>query len=163
MNWPSIKAARGSATAEDTRRRIEGAAEALFRSMGYQKTAVADIARELGMSPANIHRFCPSKFAINEAIATHLLSGVAAEQWDIARSAASPFMRLPLMLRTLHQRHLSLFFTERRLHDMVTAAMSEHCGCIERFMRLLGLHPREPRHAPPPLRLVLAGPDRLPA
>jgi AcrR family transcriptional regulator len=38
--------------------------------MGYQKTAVADIARELGMSPANVYRFFPSKSAINEATRT---------------------------------------------------------------------------------------------
>ena len=43
------------------RSRIEETAERLFRNMGYQKTAVADIARELGMSPANVYRFYPSK------------------------------------------------------------------------------------------------------
>ena len=53
--------------AEATRARIEETAERLFRTMGYQKTAVADIARELGMSPANVYRFFPSKSAINEA------------------------------------------------------------------------------------------------
>ena len=62
-----------AARAEATRARIEAAAERLFRSMGYQKTAVADIARELGMSPANVYRFYPSKSAINEAIASQLV------------------------------------------------------------------------------------------
>jgi AcrR family transcriptional regulator len=126
--------ARRGASAEETRRRIEDTAEALFRSMGYQKTAVADIARELGMSPANIYRFYPSKSAINEAIATRMLAGVAEEQWAIARRAAPPAERLPEMIRTLHRRHMALFFSERRLHDMVTAAMAEHWGCIERFV-----------------------------
>ena len=54
--------------AEETRERIMEAAEALFRRMGFPKTAVADIAAELGMSPANIYRFFPSKNAIVEAI-----------------------------------------------------------------------------------------------
>src|SRR3954465_8258266 len=74
-----------AARAEATRARIEAVAETLFRSMGYQKTAVADIARELGMSPANIYRFYPSKSAINEAIAARLLGGIEDGGWAIAR------------------------------------------------------------------------------
>ena len=42
---------------DDTRERIMEAAEALFRRLGFAKTAVADIAAELKMSPANIYRF----------------------------------------------------------------------------------------------------------
>ena len=46
---------------EDTRARIMETAETLFRRLGYAKTTVADIASELGMSPANVYRFFPSK------------------------------------------------------------------------------------------------------
>jgi AcrR family transcriptional regulator len=46
---------------DDTRERIMETAETLFRRLGYSKTAVADIASELGMSPANVYRFFPSK------------------------------------------------------------------------------------------------------
>ena len=46
---------------DDTRARIMETAEALFRRLGFAKTAVADIAAELGMSPANVYRFFPSK------------------------------------------------------------------------------------------------------
>jgi AcrR family transcriptional regulator len=130
----SDAATRRGASAEDTRRRIEDTAEALFRSMGYQKTAVADIARELGMSPANIYRFYASKSAINEAIAARMLTGVEADIWAIARGAGTAGERLRLLLRTLHQRHMTLFFSEKRLHDMVTAAMAEHWGVVERFI-----------------------------
>ena len=74
---PAVAAANSPASrAEETRARIEETAERLFRVMGYQKTAVADIARELGMSPANVYRFFPSKSAINEAIAERLLGGM---------------------------------------------------------------------------------------
>jgi len=127
-------AKRGSVTPEETRRRIEDTAEALFRRIGYQKTAVADIARELGMSPANVYRFYASKSAINEAIATRMLSGLAEEIWTIARADGPAEARLPALLRTLHRRHMALFFTERRLHDMVSAAMAEHWDCIQRFV-----------------------------
>ena len=53
---------------KDTRRLIIEAAERLFRQIGFQKTTVADIARELHMSPANVYRFFAAKSEINEAV-----------------------------------------------------------------------------------------------
>ncbi|WP_145963865.1 helix-turn-helix domain-containing protein, partial [Bradyrhizobium algeriense] len=53
----------------DTRGRIVATAERLFRQIGYQKTTVADIAKALRMSPANVYRFFDSKKAINEVVA----------------------------------------------------------------------------------------------
>jgi AcrR family transcriptional regulator len=117
-----------------TRARILEVAEGLFRSMGYQKTAVADIARELAMSPANVYRFFPSKSAINEAIAARLLEGVATELERIAEGPGAAADRLRAMLRLLHARHVGLFFREKRMHDMVSAAMSEHWGVIAAFI-----------------------------
>jgi AcrR family transcriptional regulator len=134
MSATTDPATRRAPAAEETRRRIEDTAERLFKTMGYQKTAVADIARDLGMSPANVYRFFASKSAINEAIAARMLGGLEAELWSIARGDAPPAERLAELLRTLHRRHLALFFTERRLHDMVTAAMAEHWGVVERFI-----------------------------
>ena len=46
---------------DDTRARIMDTAEALFRRLGFAKTAVADIAAELKMSPANVYRFSPPR------------------------------------------------------------------------------------------------------
>ncbi len=117
-----------------TRVRILEAAEALFRSMGYQKTAVADIARELHMSPANIYRFFSSKSAINEAITGRLLGGVTQELEAIADGPGAAADRLRGMLRVLHARHMALFIREKRMHDMVSAAMSEHWGVIATFI-----------------------------
>ena len=48
-----------------TRDRIVETAERFFREIGYQKTTVADIAKALRMSPANVYRFFESKKAIN--------------------------------------------------------------------------------------------------
>ena len=53
----------------DTRERILVVAERLFREIGYQKTTVADIAKVLRMSPANVYRFFDSKKAIHEGVA----------------------------------------------------------------------------------------------
>jgi AcrR family transcriptional regulator len=123
-----------AARAEAMRGRIEATAEQLFRSMGYQKTAVADIARELGMSPANIYRFYPSKSAINEAIAQRTLGAMLAEVEAIAAGPGAAGSRLRRLFSRMFERKIEVFFQERRLHDMVTAAMDEHWDVIERHM-----------------------------
>src|SRR5580700_9336286 len=71
---------------DDTRARIMATAEALFRRLGYAKTAVADIASELGMSPANVYRFFASKNAIVEAICQRCLAEVEAKAWAVGRA-----------------------------------------------------------------------------
>ena len=68
--WAGLRpGAADQAAAEAMQRRIVETAERLYRQYGYQKTTVADIAAELGMSPANVYRFFASKAAITEAVA----------------------------------------------------------------------------------------------
>src|SRR5262249_56455638 len=76
------------AKSDDTRTRIVETADALFRRLGFAKTAVADIAAELRMSPANVYRFFPSKTAIVQAICQRCLSEVEEAACAIARSKA---------------------------------------------------------------------------
>lgn len=120
--------------AEAMRQRIADVAETLFRTMGYQKTAVADIARELGMSPANVYRFFASKSAINEAICARLLGGIAEGAWAIARSDAPAEERLRRLALHFFECNMRSFFREKRMHDMVAVAIEEHWGVIERFI-----------------------------
>ena len=63
-------------TETDVRERILVAAERLFREIGYQKTTVADIAKSLHMSPANVYRFFDSKRSITEGVARRLMGEV---------------------------------------------------------------------------------------
>src|SRR5215211_7897491 len=86
--------ALAKAKQDDTRARIMETAEALFRRLGFAKTAVADIAAELRMSPANVYRFFPSKNAIVEAICQRCLSAVEEKAWTIARSRAPAPVRM---------------------------------------------------------------------
>lgn len=130
---PSPEPPRG-ARADATRTAIVTAAERLFRSMGYQKTTVADIARELRMSPANVYRFFPSKAAINEAIATRLLATLSAHIWAIARGPAAAPERIRLIFQELHAKMVQLFFHEKRMHDMVNAAMQEHWTIVDAYI-----------------------------
>ena len=71
----------------DTRERILVVAERLFRQIGYQKTTVADIAKELKMSPANVYRFFDSKKSIHEGVARTLMGEVEVEAQRIAQAS----------------------------------------------------------------------------
>ncbi|MEI6161819.1 MAG: TetR family transcriptional regulator, partial [Roseococcus sp.] len=117
-----------------TRARIADAAEALFRQIGYQKTSVADIAKACAMSPANVYRFFPSKSAINEAITHRLLDTMGGELEAIAAGTGSAAERLRATAGHLYRRDVELFFSEKRMHDMVGAAMTEHWGVILGFI-----------------------------
>ena len=115
---------------DDTRARIVEAAEALFLRLGYAKTAVADIAAELKMSPANVYRFFPSKNAIVEAICQRVLAEVEEQAWAIARSkgqAADKLERLVLGILKYHKENL---LTETRVHDIVLVAIENSWAAI---------------------------------
>jgi AcrR family transcriptional regulator len=110
---------------DDTRVRIVETAEMLFRRMGFAKTAVADIANELGMSPANIYRFFSSKHAIVEAICQRCLAELEAKAWAVARSPGPASQRIEQLIMAIVSYHKDNFLSERRVHDMVLVAI-EH-------------------------------------
>src|SRR5918998_2546373 len=86
----------------DTRGRIVETAERFFRQIGYQKTTVADIAKALKMSPANVYRFFDSKKAINEAVAERLIAEVEAQLEAIAKGPGPAAERLRAFIDTCH-------------------------------------------------------------
>jgi AcrR family transcriptional regulator len=115
---------------EDTRARIVDTADALFRRLGFAKTAVADIAAELGMSPANVYRFFPSKIAIVQAICQRCLNELEEKVWTIARMRAPAAERVQkLILETLAY-HRENLLVEQRVHDMVLVAIEENWDTI---------------------------------
>ena len=116
---------------DDTRGRIIETAEALFRRLGFAKTAVADIAAELAMSPANVYRFFPSKNAIVEAICQRCLAELEEKAWAVARSrgpAAARMERLVLEILAYHKENL---LTEQRVNDIVLVAIEHSWDAIE--------------------------------
>src|ERR1700720_1768315 len=87
----------------DTRERILVTAERLFREIGYQKTTVADIAKVLRMSPANVYRFFDSKKAIHEGVARGLMGEVETAARAIAAKREPVDSRLRELLTTIHR------------------------------------------------------------
>jgi AcrR family transcriptional regulator len=120
---------------DDTRARIIETAEALFRRMGFAKTAVADIAAELGMSPANVYRFFPSKNAIVEAICQRCLSELDERMWAAARSRAPAAARMERLFVEIFAYHKDNLITEKRVHDIVLVAMENNWAAIEAHMQ----------------------------
>jgi AcrR family transcriptional regulator len=116
---------------DDTRARIIETAEALFRRLGFAKTAVADIAAELGMSPANVYRFFASKNAIVEAICQRCLSELDAKAWAAARSRGPAAGRLEKLFLEVLNYHRENLISEKRVHDMVLAAMENNWDAIQ--------------------------------
>jgi AcrR family transcriptional regulator len=109
----------------DTRERILEVAERLFREIGYQKTTVADIAKMLRMSPANVYRFFDSKKAIHEGVARSLMGGVEDAAQAIATGRGPVAIRLRELLTTIHRMNSERYVGDSKLHEMVAVAMEE--------------------------------------
>ena len=125
----------------DTRQSIVDTAERFFRDIGYQKTTVADIAKSLRMSPANVYRFFDSKKSINEAVLARF-KGELEESLSVIIAEPRPAgARLRDMLLTSHRINQARFADQQRMQEMVCAAMEESwdaiLGHIERFDALL--------------------------
>ena len=117
---------------KDTHKLIVEVAERLFRQIGFQKTTVADIARELHMSPANVYRFFTAKSEINEAVCMDLLSKIEAEAEKIAASHGTAAQKISDLFASVEQMHHQLFTDDRKLHDLIDAAITENWAIMRR-------------------------------
>jgi AcrR family transcriptional regulator len=126
--------AQTKAKPDDTRARIIETAEALFRRLGFAKTAVADIAGELGMSPANVYRFFSSKNAIVEAICQRCLGELDEKAWAVARSRGSASARIERLFLEIMKYHLENLIVEKRVHDIVLVAMENNWEAVQAHM-----------------------------
>jgi AcrR family transcriptional regulator len=111
---------------KETYRMIVEVAERLFRQLGFQKTTVADIARELHMSPANVYRFFAAKSEINAAVCRELLCKIEAEAEKIAQSRGTAGQKIRTLIASVEKSHHKRFVYDRKLHELVEAAASEN-------------------------------------
>jgi AcrR family transcriptional regulator len=120
--------ARGSNRAgpSETRARILETAARLYRRIGHRKTTVADIAKDMSMSPANIYRFFASKHAIESAVAGVLLDGVVEAAGEAVQREGSAAERLRDVLKTLERLHAAHCGHDHRLRELVVIATREN-------------------------------------
>jgi AcrR family transcriptional regulator len=109
----------------DTRERILAVAERLFREIGYTKTTVADIAKLLRMSPANVYRFFDSKKAIHEGVARGLMGEVEVEAIAIATRRGPAAAKLRELMTAINRMNTERYVGDSKLHEMVEVAMEE--------------------------------------
>jgi AcrR family transcriptional regulator len=127
----------GAAAARDNeqRYRIIATAERLFRQFGFQKTTVADIARELRMSPANIYRFFSAKSEINAAVARLLMGEVETAAEAIAAGPGAAAERLRRLVVSSQAMNMERYVVDRKIHDMVEAAIQENWPTIDEHIQ----------------------------
>jgi AcrR family transcriptional regulator len=125
----------------DTDVKIIAIAERLFAEVGFQKTTVGDIARELGMSPASVYRFYASKSDISESVVAKLLSEVEASVAEAANGSLSAAEKLRTVMAVLEGANAGRFLSHRKLHELVETAFNENWPIvhdyIEQFTKLL--------------------------
>jgi AcrR family transcriptional regulator len=122
---------------QDTRERILLVAERLFRQLGYQKTTVADIAKELRMSPANVYRFFDSKKSIHEGVCRRLMGEVENASADIVAKPGPASVRLRELIITIHRMNSERYVGDSKLHEMVEVAMEESWEvCLAHMMTI---------------------------
>lgn len=122
----------------DTRERILDVAERLFRQIGYQKTTVGDIAKELRMSPANVYRFFESKKAIHEGVARSLMGEVEQAGQAIIARPGPAVAKMRELLATIHRMNSERYVGDFKLHEMVAIAMEESWEVCGAHMELIG-------------------------
>lgn len=118
-------------TQPEIRDRILAAAEQLFRSIGYAKTTVADIAQACEMSPANVYRFFESKSALNEAITEVILNRMEVLAQGIVREPRPAVERLRRLMLEGHRFTCEQYLKESQVHEIVRKAMDEQWPVID--------------------------------
>ncbi|RJG41048.1 TetR family transcriptional regulator [Mesorhizobium sp. DCY119] len=119
---------------QDNVNRILDAADRLFRHYGYSKTNVADIARDLGMSPANIYRFFGSKSEIHQALMERMLTHRNDLAMEIANLPISAEERLRRYGHEEHQFTINVLTDQKKVHEMVVVALEHQWGVIEKHI-----------------------------
>ncbi|AEG08610.1 TetR family transcriptional regulator (plasmid) [Sinorhizobium meliloti WSM1022] len=117
--------------------RILEAAERLFRHYGYAKTNVADIARELDMSPANIYRFFASKTEIHQTLCLRMLGASYQQALEIAHLPLSASERLRRYALGQHKLTVETMLDEQKVHEMVVVAIERDWHVIEKHISRL--------------------------
>jgi AcrR family transcriptional regulator len=115
---------------QDARTLIVTTAERLFRTLGYQKTTVGDIAKELEMSPANVYRFFTSKAEIRDAVGRQLMGEVESAVAEIAGRADPARVRLREAFLTINRMNEQRYLSDHKMHEMIAVALDEAWGMV---------------------------------
>lgn len=118
----------------DRRDEILDAAEQLYDAMGFEKVTVTDVARALGMSPANLYRSFANRQAIDEAVTKRTLATVEDAAWQVARTAAAdPIAAFRQLCSDIALKMSDILFRSGRASDLCLAATRGHWPPVRDF------------------------------
>jgi AcrR family transcriptional regulator len=109
----------------NVRDQILEAAQEHFSHYGFDKTTVSDLAKAIGFSKAYVYKFFDSKEAIGEAICAKTLNAIVAAVEEAMAGASTPTEKFRRMFKTLTSTGASLFFNDRKLHDIAAHSAGE--------------------------------------
>jgi AcrR family transcriptional regulator len=119
----------------DRRDEILDAAQQLYERIGFEKTTIGDVARELGMSPANLYRSFPNRRAIDEAVAKRRLSTIDDAAWLVARRATDdPAAAMHELGQTVLREMRRILFVDGHMNRLCAVASQERWPVVERFL-----------------------------
>jgi AcrR family transcriptional regulator len=118
----------------DRREEILDAAQRLYESIGFEKTTVGDVARELRMSAANLYRSFPNRQAIDEAIAGRKLSAIEDAAWAAARSGGDPGAALKRLSLAVLRETQRLLLSQQRMHHLCAVAARERWPVVDAYL-----------------------------
>lgn len=124
-------------TADDNRRLILDAADQRYRTYGYGKTTMAEIAEDVGMSAANLYRYFKNKNEIGCACAQRCMS----ERIDVLRLVVrEPGLTAGERLRAYV--HASLVYTfenageSQKINDLVQKILAERKDLVHKKVEI---------------------------
>jgi TetR/AcrR family transcriptional repressor of the ameABC operon len=133
-NLPSLRRPRRKA--EETRDDILAAAEALLRRKGLGGFSIADLAGELGMSPANVFKHFRSKSALADAICDRHVIRMIGRFKAFDEPGPAP-ERLALAVRRLMEAHLADIRENPFLFEMLVVMSEANLPSGRHYKRLI--------------------------
>jgi AcrR family transcriptional regulator len=120
---------------DETRQQILDAAEARFRQYGFNKTTMAEIAKDCDMSAANLYRFFENKTDIGAHLACHCLDSKAdLLQSIVAENQQSAAKRLKDYIFSILEYTHKQWSETPRMNEMVEAMCSTRMDLVDQHM-----------------------------
>ena len=118
---------------EQLREKILDAADKRFKILGHKKTAMAEVAEDLGMSTANLYRYFPSKLDIAEGFALRCFADKEKGLREVVdwenELASSGLRKMAFYLLNYNFRQLNEY---PQINELIEALCVERPALVER-------------------------------
>ena len=115
-------------SAEPVEARVLEIARAHVRKFGPARTTIVGIAREAGMTHANVYRYFPSKEALFEELTASWLRPLETRLREAAEGADPAYDKLERMLIAIHRAYRQKLENDAPLFDLLVEALEKGKG-----------------------------------